>query len=87
MQENMMLKKISLAAALAATFITGSAAVAYADSGVGVGGPASITDSAALEADYASRHGGYAYSYAPTGGNAYGYAPRLHRSHKHGRNN
>jgi uncharacterized membrane protein len=88
MQENMMLKKISLAAALATTFITGSAAVANAESGVGIGGPDSMTDSAALENDYA-RRGGYAYSYAPAGRYAYGYVPegRIVRSHKRDRNN
>ncbi len=40
----MMLKQYSLAAALAATFITGSAAVAYADSDAGIHEAADCVD-------------------------------------------
>ena len=83
-----MLKKLSLAA-LAATFVTGSAALAHAE--ISNSDP-SPTSSAGLRADYAARHGGYAFSseFPTTGGYAYGYAPerRVHRSHgrmKHNR--
>ena len=69
-----MLKKLSLAA-LAATFVTGSAALAHAE--ISNSDP-SPTSSAGLRADYAARHGGgYAFSstFPTTGGYAYGYAP------------
>ena len=84
----MMLKKISLAA-LAATFITGSAVVAYAESNIsGVDG--GETASAALN-DRASSYGNAATSVqSPSASmNAYGYASetRLDRSHQRGRTN
>ena len=70
-----MLKQITLAA-LAATFIAGSAAVANAGN-VGNGGPQSATDSAALQRDYRNR--------AWAEQNSYGYAradhQRLDRTH------
>jgi hypothetical protein len=80
-QENYtMLKQISLAA-LAATFITGSAALAHAESNVsGVDGGGNT--SAGLEHSW--NRGPAAFSMAPSASmNAYNYAPerRLHRSH------
>ena len=73
----MLLKQITLAAALAATFIAGSAAVANAGN-VGNGGPQSATDEAALQRNY--RNGAWAgrnsYGYAQ---NSYGYARPDHR--------
>ncbi len=85
----MMLKQIGLAA-LAATFISGSAAVAYAELNIsGVDGGA--TTAAGLRADWASSYGGAATSVrGPSASmNAYGYASesRLDRSHQRGRNN
>jgi hypothetical protein len=85
----MMLKQISLAA-LAATFITGSAVVAYAESNIsGVDG--GETTSAALLSDQASSYGNAATSVqGPSASmNAYGYASerRLDRSHQRGRDN
>ncbi len=48
----MVLKQVSLAV-LAATFITGSAAVAYAESGVGVAGAgASVSSSATMQNEW-----------------------------------
>ena len=78
-----MLKKISLAA-LAATFITGSAAVTHAE--VSNSDP-SPTSSAGLRADYEARNGGdraFASEFPTTGGYAYSYAPerRIIRSHR-----
>jgi len=78
-----MLKQISLAA-LATTFITGSAAVTHAE--VSNSDP-STTSSAGLRADYAARHGGdrvFASEFPTTGGYAYGYAleRRIIRSHR-----
>jgi hypothetical protein len=76
-----MLKKIGLAA-LAATFITGSAALAHAESNVSdVDGGA--TTSAGLENNW--NHGGAAFSMAPSASaRAYNYAPerRLSQSHQ-----
>ena len=78
-----MLKKLSLAV-LAATLITGSAAVVHAE--VSNSDP-SPTSSAGLRADYAARHGGdraFASEFPTTGGYTYGYAPerRTIRSHR-----
>jgi hypothetical protein len=77
-----MLKQISLAA-LAATFITGSAAVTHAEVSNSDSSP---TSSAGLRADYAARHGDrvFASEFPTTGGYAYGYAPerRIIRSHR-----
>jgi hypothetical protein len=76
----MLLKKIGLVAILTATLITGGAAVANADSGVGIGGPSGGNTSAGLEAAYANSHG---YAAVPTmGSHAYGYA-RDHSSRSH----
>jgi hypothetical protein len=83
----MMLKQISLAA-LAATFITGSAAVAHAESNIsGVDG--GMTTAAALRADWASSYGNAVSARPSASMNAYGYASerRLDRSHQRGRNN
>ncbi|MEA2984889.1 MAG: hypothetical protein QOD94_1143 [Alphaproteobacteria bacterium] len=85
----MMLKQISLAA-LAATFITGSAVVAYAESNIsGVDG--GETTSAALLGDWASSYGNAATTVRgpSTSMDAYGYAGerRLDRSHQRGRTN
>jgi hypothetical protein len=69
-----MLKQISLAA-LAATFITGSAAVTHAEVSNSDSSP---TSSAGLRADDAVRYGGdraFASEFATTGGYTYGYAP------------
>jgi len=72
----MLLKQISLAAALAATFITGSAAVAYAEGDAGIGDAArQFNTSAGMESD--AHEGAFAswpsYGYAP---GPYAYAPR-----------
>jgi hypothetical protein len=88
MEQYMLLKQIGLAA-LAATFITGSAAVANAESNVGVGGPGGAdTTEAALNAHLTPFSGSAA---GPTMGSyAYGYAPengRGHSSRKHIRAN
>ncbi len=81
-----MLKQISLAA-LAATFITGSAAVAYAESNIsGVDGDA--TTSAGLRSDWAPSYGDAMSVQSPSASmNAYGYASerRLDRSRQRGR--
>ncbi len=81
-----MLKKISLAA-LAATFITGSAAVAYADSDAGLHEAAAAwTTSAAMESD--THEGAYApwrgpsYAYAPYA--SYGFAPYAYAPYGYG---
>jgi hypothetical protein len=84
----MMLKQIGLAA-LVATLITGSAAVAHAESNIsGVDG--GETTSATLN-DWASSYGNVATSVqGPSASmNAYGYASerRLDRSHQRGRTN
>jgi hypothetical protein len=76
-----MLKQITLAA-LAATFIAGSAAVANAESNVSGSDPAS---SAGLQQDWTATHGTTAFSMGPPESrNAYGYAParRVHRLHR-----
>ena len=71
----MFIKKIGLAAALAAMFITGNAAVAYAESDAGLHeAAAQFNTSAGMEADthtgtYAPWSSGYA-------GGSYAYAPR-----------
>ena len=83
----MMLKQISLAA-LAATFITGSAAVAQAESNVsGVDG--GVTTAAALRADRASSYGDAVSARWSASMNAYGYASerRLDRPRQRDRNN
>ena len=85
-----MLKKLTLAAALAVAFITGSAAVANAEISGG-GAPPGPTTSRGLRLDYAARHGGdraFASEFPTTGGYAYGYAPqtRVYRSHRRGWN-
>jgi hypothetical protein len=83
----MMLKQISLAA-LATTFITGSAAVAHAESNIsGVDG--GMTTAAALRADWASSYGNAVSARPSASMNAYGYASerRLDRSQQRGRNN
>jgi hypothetical protein len=83
----MMLKQVSLAA-LAATFITGSAAVAYAESNIsGVDGGA--TSSATLRNDGSSSYGGAIWAAPSASMNAYGYASerRLDRSRQRSRNN
>jgi hypothetical protein len=78
-----MLKQIGLAA-LAATFITGSAAVAYAESNIsGIDG--GETTSASLGSDWASSYGAAMSLRGPVVGvDTYGYASerRLHRSHQ-----
>jgi hypothetical protein len=86
-----MLKKLTLAAALAATFIAGSAAVANAEISGG-GAPPGPTSERGLRLDYAARHGfgdrANISGFPATGGYAYGYAPqtRVHRSHRRGWN-
>ncbi len=83
----MMLKQIGLAA-LAATFITGSAAVAHAESNIsGVDG--GVTTAATLRADRASSYGGAVSARPSASMNAYGYASerRPDRSHQRARNN
>ena len=78
----MLLKKIGLVAVLTATLITGGAAVANADSGVGIGAPSGGNTSAGLEAAYAGSPG---YAAAPTTDSyAYGSA-RDHSSRSHTR--
>jgi hypothetical protein len=75
-----MLKQISLAA-LAATFITGSAALAHAESNVS-DVDHDANSSAGLEHSW--NRGSAAFSMAPSASmNAYNYVPerRLHRSH------
>ncbi len=83
-----MLKKISLAA-LAATFITGSAAVAYAELNIsGVDGGA--TTSATLRGDWALSNAEGMAMQSPTASmDSYGYASerRLDRSQQRDRNN
>jgi hypothetical protein len=82
-----MLKQISLAAALAATVVTGSAAVAYADADAGIhDADRAWTTSAALE--QGANEGAFApwptYGYA-----SYGYAQepmRVQSSRKHASN-
>jgi hypothetical protein len=88
LQEQYMLKKLTLAAALAATLIAGSAAVANAEISGG-GAPPGPTTERGLQLDYAARHGGdraNASELPTTGGYAYGYAPqtRVYRSHQRG---
>jgi hypothetical protein len=82
-----MLKQVSLAA-LAATFITGSAAVVHAE--VSNSDP-SPTSSAGLRADHTASNGNriFASEFPTNGGYAYGSAPerRMIRSHMQGRNN
>ena len=83
-----MLKKLTLAAALAATFVAGSAAVANAEISGG-GAPPGPTSERGLRLDYAARHGGDRANisgFPVTGGYAYGYAPqtKVHRSHRRG---
>jgi hypothetical protein len=74
------LKKIGLVAVLTATLITGGAAVANADSGVGIGAPSGGNTSAGLEAAYTGSRG---YAAVPTMGSyAYGSA-RDHSSRTH----
>jgi hypothetical protein len=76
-----MLKQISLAA-VAATLIAGSAAVAHAE--IGGGG---FNTSAGMQRDWRDTHGGAAFMTGPSAEtNAYSYAPdsRPARSH-HGR--
>jgi hypothetical protein len=69
-----MLKQIGLAA-LAATFITGSAALAHAEISGG-GGAGGSTTSAAMQNHWRTTHGGDPFETAPsTNMNAYGYAP------------
>jgi hypothetical protein len=91
----MMLKQISLAA-LAATFITGGTAVAYAEGDAGIGDAArEFSTSAGLERQYAQTHGGYRYfpgSYAAAPGYdtpgyspyAYGYSPYAYSPYGYG---
>jgi hypothetical protein len=69
-----MLKQIGLAT-LAATFITGSAAVANAEIG-GSGGSGGSSTSAAMQSHWRTTHGGDPFETAPSSNmNAYGYAP------------
>ena len=78
-----MLKQIGLAA-LAATFITGSAAVAYAESNIS-GVDEGETASATLRSDWASSYGAAMSVRGPSAGvDAYGYAGerRLDRSQR-----
>ena len=82
-----MLKQMSLAA-LVATFITGSAAVVYAESNIS-GVDESLTSSAALR-DWDARYSDAMSLQSPSASmNAYGYASqrRLDRSHRRDRNN
>ena len=75
-----MLKQISLAA-LAATFITGSAAVAHAESNVSGTDPAS---SAGMQNDMRDKMGAAGFAAAPsTNTNAYGYAPERSPARSH----
>jgi hypothetical protein len=84
-----MLKKLTLAAALAVTFIGGSVAAANAEISGG-GAPPGPTTERGLRLDYAARHLGgdrdNISGFPVTGGHAYGYAPqtRVHRSHRRG---
>jgi hypothetical protein len=81
-----MLKKLTLAAALAATFIGGSAALAHAESGLSTA--ASDYDSSAwMQQNMRDKMSGAGIAAAPSANtNAYGYAPqtRVHRSHRRG---
>jgi hypothetical protein len=86
-QEQYMLKKLTLAA-LAATFITGGAAVANAESnihGSSRGESGSLSTSAALQGDY-ERDAAFSMRSPMAGTRAYGYARENH-SLKHGRSN
>ena len=85
-----MMKKLTLAAALAVTFLGGSAVVANAKISDG-GSPPGLTTERGLQLDYAARHGGDRANISGlpvTGGYAYGYAPqtRVNRSHRRGWN-
>jgi hypothetical protein len=89
MQENPMIsKRISLAAALAAAFITGSVAVAYAGR-AGDGPPTGDNTSEQALQDNLTPFSGRGWGAPSTGPYAYGYVPerRIVRSHRHGRNN
>jgi hypothetical protein len=82
----MLLKKIGLVAAVTATFITGSAAVAFAEGDAGIGDARrQLTTSAGLEREYANRHGhaypGDSFAYMP----AYGYSGPVRRWLRQGR--
>jgi hypothetical protein len=69
-----MFKQISLAA-LAATFITGSAALAHAESGVSTAA-SDEGSSASMQQDMRDKMSGAGFAAAPsTNTNAYGYAP------------
>jgi hypothetical protein len=92
-EQYMLLKKIGLMAAVAATLITGGTAAAYAEGDAGIGDAArEFSTSAGLERQYAQTHGGYRYfpgSYAAAPGydstngySSYGYS-RPVRSHRH----
>ena len=83
------MKKLTLAAALAATFIAGSAAVAYAGR-AGDGGPIGDNTSEAALQDHVTPFSDLGWRAAPTTGSyAYGYVPerRIVRSQKQNRNN
>jgi hypothetical protein len=66
-EQHTMLKQISLAAALVATVVTGSAAVAYADADAGIhDATRAITTSAALQRDeHAGAWASYGYASEP----------------------
>ena len=82
----MMLKEISLAA-LAATFITGSAAVAYAESNIS-GVDSGETTSAGLRSDRTPGYGDDVSMQSPSASaNAYARERRLDRSRQRDRNN
>jgi hypothetical protein len=89
MQEySMILKQIGLIA-LAATFITGSATVASAESnisGSGGGASGSLSTSSALQGDWMSEQNAAVSTRLPPGHAAYGYA-REYRPAKHSRSN
>ena len=86
MEQHMILRKISLAAALAATFITGSVAVAYAGR-AGDGPPTGDNTTEAALQDHLTPFSGPGWRAGSTMGRyAYGYAPR-HSTTKHIRTN
>jgi hypothetical protein len=75
-----MFKPITLAA-LAATFITGSAALAHAESNVSGSDPAS---SAGMQLDMRDKTGAAGFAAGPsTNTNAYGYAPERRPARSH----
>ena len=83
----MIVKHIALAA-LAATFVTGGASLASAESGAGVAGTGSGFTSSALTGEQAAAQEAASASGLSTGAHAaYGSAREQHRSAKHSRTN